>query len=826
MKSLLVVVCLIFSSQFLFSQKTDSIPRKKITISRITQAPKIDGFLDDPAWQNAAVAKNFIERQPNNGEPAPDSLRTEVKIVYNDLGIYFGATLFDPHAQQVPRELTERDDMATVDFIGFFINGYNDRQQSLEFIVTAAGVQLDAKMTKFNEDSSWNAVWYSAVHINDNNWVVEAFIPYSEIRFPKKKIQEWGLNLERRYSRDELRFSWSPVNNKTGSYSYYDGEVYGIKNIQTPTRLSFQPYISTYVNNYDGNSKVSVNGGMDLKYGINDAFTLDMILIPDFGQTKFDDAVLNLSAIETQYNEQRPFFTEGTELFSKGNLFYSRRIGGRPSGTVELGQNEELVNYPSSVDLINALKVSGRTDKGLGIGFFNAVTKKTYAEVKDTLTNSFRKALVEPLSNYNVLVLDQRFGDNSSFSFVNTNVTRENGFRDANVSGIYMDITNKKNTLNYYASGEGSWVMQDKTKFGMEAQAGMSKINGKNRITGEVEIRTKDYDINDIGYTGITNYAHYSGYYGYRLLQPQGFLNNMYLNFNLTEVRRLQPDLFSNFIFNFNSSFLTKSFFNFGTGFETTPFGSNDIYEPRTEGRYAKVPTYYDEWIYIGTDRRKKFSFLTSFDWYQYDEKNRRTVTWDFNPTYRISDKARINLSTNITFSDKEQGFVSKNSNDIIFGGRNRRTVINSLEGRYIFNNKMALNLAFRHYYSEVAYNRFFNLEQNGDLTPVNFENTFDTTYNSWNVDLRYSWWFAPGSQLTLLYRNAIDSYINEAHRDFSTNFQDLFHSPQLNSLSLRVSYYLDYNRIKTLFGHKQITPESPRIIDPTTGKPISSIFR
>src|SRR5690606_6936889 len=125
----------------------------------------------------------------------------------------------------------------------------------------------------------------------------------------------------------------------------YDGEIRGIQNINAPTRLSFQPYLSGYINHFDGASEFVFNGGMDLKYGINDAFTLDMVLIPDFGQTKFDPSVLNLSAFEVQYAEQRPFFTEGTELFSKGNLFYSRRVGGNPSLYPNVSENEEIMDY-------------------------------------------------------------------------------------------------------------------------------------------------------------------------------------------------------------------------------------------------------------------------------------------------------------------------------------------------------------------------------------------------------------------------------------------------------------------------------------------------
>lgn len=791
------------------AQTSDSIPRKKITIPRITGAPKIDGILNDAVWQNAPIASDFVERTPNNGKPISDSLKTEVKIVYDDLGIYFGATMKDPHPDQILKELTERDGIGNDDFFFVLLNGYNDRQQSLQFIVTAAGVQYDAKMTNEDEDSSWNGIWYSAVQINDDGWVAEIFIPYSEIRFPNKNVQLWGLNMEREFKRTRTRYSWSPIDNSKGSYSIYDGEIYGIENVQSPTRLSFQPYVSAYVNDYDGKTKTVFNGGMDLKYGINDAFTLDMILIPDFGQSKFDAEVLNLSAFETQYEENRGFFTEGTELFTKGNLFYSRRVGGYPSGTPNLSENEEIENYPSSVNLINAFKISGRTDGNLGIGVFNAITERTYANIKNTETNETRKELVEPLANYNILVLDQRFGDNSSVSFVNTNVIREGDFRDANATGLYMDITNKKNTLNYIANAEGSWVQDDETKFGMEGNAEISKINGKHRISGDINFRTKDYDINDLGYSSEANFINYHGYYGYRYLQPKGFLNNLNLNFNVNYTRRLDTDLYSDFNIHFNSNFTTKKFFTFGGGFELKPFGANDIYEPRVEGRYVKTPSYIDVAGWFSTDYRKKLAADVNIDWYTYSEKGRGEIQLEFSPHYRVSDKWKLSLRTNVILSDKEEGFVDLVNEDIIFGRRDRNTVINSLESQYIFNNKMALNLAFRHYYSEVEYSQFFTLQNDGEL----FKNAVynedqDATYNNWNVDLRFSWWFAPGSQLTLLYRNAMESYVINSRVNFSNNFKNLFDEPQLNSLSLRVSYYLDYNRVKNWFGPKTNTTE------------------
>lgn len=786
---------------FVNGQELDSISRKKLNITRISEAPKIDGVLDDLAWQNVAVAKDFVERNPNNGKPIPDSLRTEVKVVYDDLGVYFGATMYDPEPDKILKELTERDGIENDDFFFILLNGYNDRQQSLQFIVTAAGVQYDAKMTNGNEDTSWNGVWYSNVKINADSWVAEIFIPYSEVRFPQKDVQVWGLQMEREMRRIRTRYSWSPVDNSKGAFSTYDGEMYGIQNIKTPTRLSFQPYVSSYLNSYDGESELTFNGGMDLKYGINDAFTLDMVLIPDFGQTKFDNAVLNLSAFEVQYVEQRPFFTEGTELFNKGNLFYSRRIGGYPTGNPILGENETITEFPASVDLINALKVSGRTQKNLGIGIFNAVTEKTYAKIHNAESLQDRKEIVEPLANYNVLVLDQRFGNNNSISFVNTNTMREGNYRDANASGVYADITNKKKTWNYWGNLEGSWVMEDKTRFGAEGNIAAAEISGEHRYQASVFFRTKDYNIDDLGYTGQTNYINYYGYYSYRYLQPKGFLNNLNLNFNLNYYRRLEPDLYNNFVFNFNSSFTTKKFFGFGGGFETTPFGTYDIYEPRVHGRHVKVPVYYDPWVWISTDYRKKVALDATVDWYKYAQKGRGRLVLDFSPRYRVSDKWKLFYSFDATLSDKEQGFVSSDENNIYFGERDRNTLENTLESQYIFNDKMAISFAFRHYFTEVIYDKFFTLEENGDLTPSDtYKENHDATYNSWNIDLRFSWWFAPGSQLSLLYRNSMESYDEVSRMNFSNNFDYLFDQPQLNSISLRVSYFLDYNRVKSWF--------------------------
>ncbi|SIQ28414.1 Carbohydrate family 9 binding domain-like [Chryseobacterium sp. RU37D] len=808
MKTQLLILCILFYSTFVPAQKKegDQIVRKKILITKTSSSPKIDGILDDAEWQSAPVATNFTERNPNNGRPQADSIKTEVKILYDDNGIYFAAQMYDPTPNKIAKELTERDGINNDDFFGVTLNGYNDKQQSLEFVVTAAGVQFDAKMTSDGEDATWNSIWYSGAKINEKGWAVEIKIPYSELRFPKENIQEWGMNMFRKIQRIKASYDWNFVDNAKNSYTLFDGVLQGIQNINPPTRLSFTPYLSTYINSYDGKTTSSFNGGMDVKYGINDAFTFDMTLIPDFGQANFDNSILNLTPFEQQFSEQRTFFTEGTELFNKGGMFYSRRVGGEATAYPAIAANEKVTEYPAKVKLFNAFKISGRTKKGLGIGFFNSVTQKMEATIINQETGETRKEVVEPWANYNVLVFDQRFNGNSSVSLVNTNVTRDGSFRDANATGILWDINNKKNTYKTFGSLKGSWVMDGETKFGTRGEAGFEKIAGKHRFSINGNVTTKDWDINDAGFSTKTNFGNYNAWYGYRILQPTMAFNNIYLNFNLNYFHRLEPFIFQSFVFNHNNSFTDKNFRNFGGGIEFSPLTQNDIYEPRTFGRHLKVPGYFDSWVWFESDSRKKLQYNFTVDYYAFDEKGRNQVLTEFGIRYRFSDKFNINWNFNPSFSNNETGFAGKNDSNIFIGRRQRNTYENALTSKYTFNEKTSLTLTFRHYFSDVTYKKFYTLNQDGSLAETShFDQNLNGTYNAWNVDLRFSWWFAPGSQLTLLYRNATSNYLEFSRLNVMKNYDMLFSQPTVNNFSLKLTYFLDYNRAKHWMKKKNI---------------------
>lgn len=801
MKSVFILFLTFLSFIKIASQNAEQekISRKKINATKINQPVKIDGILDDEVWKNAPIAQNFIERNPNNGKPEPEYLKTIIKVVYDDTGIYFGVTMDDPKPENIQRQLSERDDIGNDDVFGISINGYDDHQQALLFMVMASGVQADAKIiSTANDDFSWNAVWFSAVNIGEKGWTAEVKIPYSELRFPKKEVQKWGINFIRLIQKTNQNLTWNFVDNKKATFLMYDGILEGIENIQPPLRLSLTPYFSTYLNSFDGKTSLNINGGLDVKYGINDAFTFDMTLIPDFGQTNFDNSILNLSPFEQEFEEQRSFFTEGTELFNKGNLFYSRRIGGNPSIYPKTAADEIVTDYPSKVKLFNAFKISGRTNKGLGIGFFNGITEKMESQILNEKTGETRKEVVEPWTNYNVMVLDQRFQENSSVTLVNTNVMRDGNFRDANSTGLLWNINDKKNIYNYFGNIKGSWIMDNGTKFGTRGQLGFAKNAGKNRFNINGNFITKDWDINDLGFSTVTNYANYNAYYGYRILEPTGKFNNIYLNFNANYYHRLEPFLFTNLILNHNNQFTDKNFRAYGGGIEATPFGENNIYEPRTKGRFLKVPAYFNSWIWTESDSRKKLQYNINFDYYAYNEKGRNLVSPSLYLRYRFSDQLNMVWRFNPSFSNNEIGFAGKENQEIYMGKRQRNTYENSLTSQYTFNDKMAVSLAFRHYFSDVTYKSFYTLNQDGTLSATDhFNQNLNGTYNSWNVDLRYSWWFAPGSQLTLMYRNAVQDYLEVSRMKFKDNFSTLFNEKMVNNISLKISYYLDYNQAK-----------------------------
>jgi len=636
------------------------------------------------------------------------------------------------------------------------------------------------------------------------------------LRFSGDKVQTWGLNFHRRIQSKKEQYTWNFIDKTNGANQQYAGILTGLENIKPPTRLSFYPYASSSHTTFDNDNEFNTNYGIDVKYGINESFTLDATLIPDFGQTAFDDVTLNLSPFEQHFSEKRSFFTEGTELFNKGDLFYSRRIGNSPSAYYDendLGANEEILNNPTSVNMLNAIKISGRTKRGLGIGVFNAITEKTEAKIKNSDTDEVRKVVTEPFTNYSVVVLDQQFNKNSSISFVNTNVLRNGSFRDANVSALLFNLSNKTNKYNL----NGGVGMSTINEFGEKSEGFISsielgKVSGNWQFGIEHNLQDHKFDKNDLGFQRRNNFSNFESKISYRIFKPTEKFDDYRITF-WNELEYLyKPNSYTGNAMGINYFFQTKKTKTaFGGNISTSIGKQYDYYEPRVDGRYFTKNTRvaFNQWV--STDYRNRFAIDLRVLYASRIHENNTFIYAKFSPRYRANNKLSFIYSLSYSKDSNEKGYVTRlndagivdedNGNNIIFGNRDTKSITNVISGKYNFSTKAALTLAFRHYWSPVEYDeQYAILNDNGSLSDHDYSNNHNINFNTWNFDLNFSWEFAPGSQLIALYRNSLFNEDEFSNLSFKDNLSNLYHEPMLHNFSLRMVYYIDYNSAKKWF--------------------------
>lgn len=784
---------------------------KQLPATRTTLKITLDGDISDEAWKSAPVAKDFVEWRPSYGRLEGEKNRTEIRILYDNDAIYVGGYCHEATKDSISSDLVGRDVIRSNDFVGVLFDTYNDKINGFGYFVTPLGEQFDAKYSSTGEDPSWNSVYESHAKILADGWTFEMRIPYSAIRFSNKKVQDWGLNIVRRRNKTGQQLMWNPTDPTFGgNFLALFGLWTKIEDIKPPVRLSFSPYLSTYVTNYPyndpsrKNTSTTLNGGMDVKYGINQAFTLDMTLIPDFGQVQSDNKVLNLTPFEVKYNENRTFFTEGTELFSKGNLFYSRRIGGTPlhysDASSQLQPGETISKNPLETRLINATKVSGRTSSGLGIGLFNALTKPQYATV-ELGGKDIRKIETEPLTNYNIFVLDQSLKHNSSVSFINTNVTRAGKDYDANVTAGLFDLYDKKSVWNLSGKVAVSQLIgykaDGKNLSGYTHNLAFGKTGGRFNFMWQQEYADDKFNSNDMGYYTNNNFMSNYLWVGYKWLKPKSFYNRINLNLNITSIMRAKPWDYQSLFINSNINGQLKNLWWFGTNINIIP-EQHDYYEPRIAGRIFKKPQAIGQGIWFESNRSKKYS--GSLEVYNFWSKPYAGSGNDLSADnqYRFNKKLTISLGSSLQFRHNEVGFATLSNDSSLFALRKRHTVENIFNVKYSFSNKMSLTFRSRHYWSKVENERFFNLNADGSLQPIASINK-DVNYNVnyFNIDMVYTWQFALGSFLNIVWKNSINTFDQDISRNYFKNAGNTFNANQLNSLSLRVIYFLDYLSIK-----------------------------
>ena len=410
-------------------------PVPPVQAARTDRPVIVDGLLDEEVWKSGTAVGDFTQRDPDQGV-APRQ-RTEVRIAYDDDAIYVGARMYDTAPDSVVARLARRDNSANSDMFTILLDPLHDKRTGYYFGVTAAGVLMDGLLMNDEwDDDSWDGVWQARVHRDDRGWTCEMRIPFSQLRFQAATPMVWGVNFQRwttRYAEQDAM-----VYTPRGQSGYVSRvpELRGLDGVHPGHTLEVIPYVTnktehlTYGSSglyspddpFHSGWKNTPAAGGDIRTSLGSKLTVNATVNPDFGQVEVDPAVVNLSDVETYFQEKRPFFTEGVSVFRCGNngansyssfnwpeptFFYSRRIGRAPQGgtpdSVGTPPNSAPVDfqdYPNAVHILGAAKITGQAAPGWNVGTVQAVTAREQATLSAAGARS--KYGVEPLTYYGV----------------------------------------------------------------------------------------------------------------------------------------------------------------------------------------------------------------------------------------------------------------------------------------------------------------------------------------------------------------------------------------------------------------------------------------
>jgi hypothetical protein len=400
--------------------------RPGATATRLSGTIRIDGRLDEAAWRTAIPLTQFVQRQPDEGQPATDPM--DVRFLFDDGALYVGVSLAASAPIRAP--LGRRDSGDQSDNIQISLDTYLDRRTASTFGVTASGVRLDYYYPSDDEgsgDGTFEPVWEARTTISADGWFAELWIPFSQIRFNDRDPQVWGLNIRRWTPAKNEEVYWATRLRTDERFASLFGNLHGLDGIRPRRRLEILPYVAggsrlagdvPAGDPFNGGANASANVGGDVKIGIGSNLTLEATVNPDFGQVEADPAEVNLTAFETFFEERRPFFVEGANLLvgNVNNYFYSRRIGAPPSTRV----SGDFVDYPRTTTILGAAKLTGRMKSGTSIGVLGAVTDEEFADVSAALVRS--RARLVPRSLFGVARIEQEFGPPGSSAGLMTTV--------------------------------------------------------------------------------------------------------------------------------------------------------------------------------------------------------------------------------------------------------------------------------------------------------------------------------------------------------------------------------------------------------------------
>jgi Domain of unknown function (DUF5916)/Carbohydrate family 9 binding domain-like len=714
MKKLMLIgsLCLLIGNLFAQKAKSDSskIDKRQYFTQKTSSPIRLDGNLNDKAWEAVEWAGDFTQYQPNEGK-APGQ-PTKFKILYDDKFLYVGYQCLDSQPDSIIKRMSRRDEFPG-DWVEINIDSYNDKRSAFSFTISVSGVRGDEFISNNgNYDDSWNPIWFAKTSMNTEGWAAEIKIPLSQLRYGNEPEKIWGIQVTRRLFRKEERSNWQYIPQSAGGWVSEFGELHGLKGIKSQKQVEIAPYLVAKTETYKpevGNpfatgkdNKLSV--GMDGKIAVTSDLILDYTINPDFGQIEADPSQVRLDGFQNFFEERRPFFIESRNIFNyqltgsevgldldSDLLFYSRRIGSSPHGYPNVGDGEYAF-VPQNTPILGAAKFSGKTKKGWSIGILESVTRPVYAEIDNN--NSRRQEKIEPLTNFFVSRIQKDFNAGQTIiGAILTGVNRENNLNNtlntAAYSGgfdfqhywkdrqwyyrgniVFSTVIGSKTTIyntqtafeHQFQRTNATEVEVDSNRTSLTGTGGtfrFGKQGGKQGKNGElfkfetgITYRSPELEINDVGFMLTANEINHFTWAGVQWQKQIGIFRSARINYNHWS----KWDFGGQFLeqsFNTNMHGNFKNNWRLGTGSTITPYLVSNT--ALRGGSSMRQPAGINHWVYMGTDSRKKISFNLNINHNWSFGKTAKSANYNFNIGAQPINAMTINIGVGISDSYRKQ---------------------------------------------------------------------------------------------------------------------------------------------------------------------------
>jgi hypothetical protein len=780
---------------------------KEYRAVRTSQAPKMDGRLDDPCWASSPPETSFTQRNPDRAQPPTE--KTEFRVLYDNEDLYIGVRAYDRYPGQIMGRLARRDQGPESDWIQIDLDPYHDHLTGLKLAVNPAGTKIDAAYyDDTQEDWSWDGVWEVATSRDSAGWSAVFKIPFSILRFKPGPDLTFGLNVNRVIDRRHEEDLWMPIYNGESGWMSLAGHLTGLKGIAPPRHLELLPYAVSRADSKPKDPLTNPNGtsysgslGLDLKYGLASNLTLDATVNPDFGQVEADPKVLNLTAYETFYPEKRPFFLEGASAFNTPmTLFYSRRIGKAlyQGGTqYSVNTNTDMVKqFPEVATILSAGKLTGKVGH-VALGFVDGVTEEAYATVDSS--GAERRRMVEPRANYLVGRARADIGT-SSIGLLGTAVSRK-GLEPAGTGGLDWRLRFARNTYSFkgQAAGSRAGYSGDRTD-GYGTVATLSKDDGKYLLWSlNYQAYSPGLRLNDLGYLKRNDWRYATLWVeGKRDDKPFGPLRSGYWDLNLERAWNFAREELVHDM-SVSAKLGTRNWWYFGGG------GGYawQTYDDKASRGGPLIVTPANAWAYgwISSDSRKALSMNPNVSYWRGQDQSRggdvnllatlnlaSNVNFTFGPDYSWS----CNFGQWVTNVDDNGDGVYDH---FVFGELESRILDLTTRANITFTPTLSFQLYAQPYLAIGHYDKFYELKapRSYEFAPYGLGYNPDFNQKSLRGNAVLRWEYRPGSTLYLVWsQNRYEDLQDAGNFSPRRDFRTLLDTQGENVFMMKVNYWFN----------------------------------